>query len=146
MIRDKKGFTLIELLVVIVVIGILAAIAIPAFMNAMENAKRKATMGDLRNYGNALGMYYTENNAYPPDTNNINDLYNQLVPYAVSNINTKDSWRNDFAYDSGFDDYTVKSNGKDGIPALAWDPSDDTAVYDDYNLDILYSNGTFVSP
>jgi type IV pilus assembly protein PilA len=49
MVRNKKGFTLIELLIVVVIIGILAAIAIPKFSNTKEKAYLAAMKADLRN-------------------------------------------------------------------------------------------------
>jgi type IV pilus assembly protein PilA len=49
MIRNKKGFTLIELLIVVVIIGILAAIAIPKFANTKEKAYLATMKADLRN-------------------------------------------------------------------------------------------------
>ena len=49
MVRSKKGFTLIELLIVVVIIGILAAIAIPKFANTKEKAYLASMKSDLRN-------------------------------------------------------------------------------------------------
>ena len=49
MLRKKKGFTLIELLIVVVIIGILAAIAIPKFANTKEKAYLASMKADLRN-------------------------------------------------------------------------------------------------
>jgi type IV pilus assembly protein PilA len=49
MVRNKKGFTLIELLIVVVIIGILAAIAIPKFANTKEKAYVASMKADLRN-------------------------------------------------------------------------------------------------
>src|ERR1035437_9203608 len=49
MVRTKKGFTLIELLIVVVIIGILAAIAIPKFANTKEKAYVASMKADLRN-------------------------------------------------------------------------------------------------
>ncbi len=60
----EEGFTLIELLVVIIIIGILAAIAIPVFLNQRERAWRGAVQSDLRNAAVAQETYYTDQGAY----------------------------------------------------------------------------------
>ena len=64
--RDE-GFTLIELLVVVIIIGILAAIAIPTFLNQRESAWRSAVESDLRNAATDMQTYYTENGEYHAD-------------------------------------------------------------------------------
>jgi prepilin-type N-terminal cleavage/methylation domain-containing protein len=62
--RTKQGFTLIELLIVIVIIGILAAIAIPKFSNTKEKAYVASMKTDLRNLVTAQDAYYADNNSY----------------------------------------------------------------------------------
>jgi prepilin-type N-terminal cleavage/methylation domain-containing protein len=59
--RDNKGFTLIELLIVVVIIGILAAIAIPKFGATREQAYVSQMKSDLRNLQSAQELYYSTN-------------------------------------------------------------------------------------
>lgn len=69
----NKAFTLIELLIVVAIIGILAAIAVPNFLNAQLRAKIAATEGDMKAIGTALEMYAIDHGTYPntywPTTN-----------------------------------------------------------------------------
>ncbi|MHB1169097.1 MAG: prepilin-type N-terminal cleavage/methylation domain-containing protein [Longimicrobiales bacterium] len=67
MLKQRQGFTLIELLIVIVIIGILAAIAIPKFGATREKAYEKAMMSDLRNLQSQQELYYAEPKADPAD-------------------------------------------------------------------------------
>src|SRR5712671_5753801 len=60
--RNKKGFTLIELLIVVVIIGILAAIAIPKFANTKDKAYVAAMKSDLRNLATFEEQYAADNN------------------------------------------------------------------------------------
>ena len=60
--RSKKGFTLIELLIVVVIIGILAAIAIPKFANTKDKAYVAAMKSDLRNLATYEEQYAADNN------------------------------------------------------------------------------------
>jgi type IV pilus assembly protein PilA len=59
MLKARKGFTLIELLIVIVIIGILAAIAIPKFGKTREKAYFKAMQSDLRNLQSQQEIYFS---------------------------------------------------------------------------------------
>ena len=62
--RSKKGFTLIELLIVVVVIGILAAIAIPKFANTKEKAVVASMKSDLRNLAGTQEAFWNQNQTY----------------------------------------------------------------------------------
>jgi prepilin-type N-terminal cleavage/methylation domain-containing protein len=63
--ENESGFTLIELLVVMIIIGILAAIAIPVFLNQRKNAVDSSMKSDLRTIANELESVYTDTEAYP---------------------------------------------------------------------------------
>jgi type IV pilus assembly protein PilA len=62
--EGDSGFTLIELLVVIIIIGILAAIAIPTFLSQREKAWKKAAISDLRNAATKMEEYFDDNGTY----------------------------------------------------------------------------------
>jgi len=64
MLRNRKGFTLIELLIVVVIIGILAAIAIPKFANTKEKAYLATMKSDLRNLATAQEGYFADAKSY----------------------------------------------------------------------------------
>ena len=64
--KEEKGFTLIELLVVILIIGILAAIAIPAFLNQKGKAYDSNAKSDARTAATAEETYFTDNDGVRP--------------------------------------------------------------------------------
>src|SRR5437764_11714515 len=81
--QDEKGFTLIELLVVILIIGILAAIAIPAFLNQRAKAYDAAAKSNVRTAQTAMETYATDNNgSYPAsvDTSSGSDSLVTIEP------------------------------------------------------------------
>jgi prepilin-type N-terminal cleavage/methylation domain-containing protein len=67
-INNRKGFTLIELLIVVAIIGILAAIAIPNFLEAQTRSKVARAVSEMRNLSVALEAYRIDHNSYPCPT------------------------------------------------------------------------------
>ena len=63
--RNEEGLTLIELMVVVVILGIIAAVAIPSISNAINSAKVNTTISDLATYQQALQRYYLDHGNYP---------------------------------------------------------------------------------
>ena len=112
--QDEKGFTLIELLVVILIIGILAAIALPAFLNQREKAQDSAAKSDVRTAQTAMETYYTDNQSYTgavsdPTGANAKSLEN--IEPALKNANSLTVTPN-----AAGDGYTISvvSKGSDG--------------------------------
>ncbi len=87
--RDNKGFTLIELLIVVVIIGILAAIAIPKFSATRERAYFAAMKSDLKNLASQQEIYYSDHYTYTSNTTNLgfvsSEGVNVTFPAAPSN-------------------------------------------------------------
>jgi len=77
--KQKNAFTLIELLIVVAIIAILAAIAIPNFLEAQIRAKVSRAKSDLRSIGTAVESYATDWNRYPP-----NDGKYVVIPVELS--------------------------------------------------------------
>lgn len=65
--RGRDGFTLIELLIVVIVIGVLAAIAVPGYSSAREKSFRAAMMSDLKNLAHHQEVYHNEHYTFSTD-------------------------------------------------------------------------------
>jgi general secretion pathway protein G len=144
---NKKGFTLIELLIVVAIIGIIAAIAIPNLLVALQKGKQKATMGDLKTIGSAIESYVTDWSFAPTDDTFVSAALGAAYfePFYIKICPKFDGWGNHFLYTTpSGDQYTIYSGGR-GIQANALL---NAGLYDctrlsDFNLDIAYSNGLF---
>ena len=99
--EKDQGFTLIELLVVIIIIGILAAIAIPVFLNQRKKGWDAAVESDLKNAATSMETYLTSNGNYSVQTPVGTDLTGVGFKYsAVSNYNAGAASIAVTAYDS----------------------------------------------
>ena len=84
-INDERGFTLIELLVVILIIGILAAIAIPSFLNQKDKANDAAAKSYVRNMQTAQETYFTDNSSYANSAATLVTVESSLSQYPDGN-------------------------------------------------------------
>ena len=146
--RKNRGFTLIELLIVVAIIGIIAAIAIPNLLNAINRGRQKRSMADIRTIGTAVEAYAVDMAFYPtfgvgPLTGSATILGN-LEPTYVKTIPREDGWRTPFYAVSVSRFYTLGSAARDKILSDGNLVSYGATITSDMDCDIIYSNGSFV--
>jgi type II secretion system protein G len=146
--RNHKGFTIVELLVVVAIIGILAAIAIGNYLNAIARARQKRTMSDIRTIATAWEQRNAEKGSYAPGFTyptvavTWDDLSLALTPTFIKTVPKTDGWGRplEFAYEGRM--YAIRSAGRDGL----YEGTDyELAPTDSPDCDIVYSNGNFVT-
>jgi type II secretion system protein G len=159
----QKGFTLIELLIVVAIIGIIAALLIPNFLDALQKAKQKRTVADIRNAGTAMFSWLTDqvgaaaagSSSTTVDLGNYStrktgeDLRSVLVPQYLQDVPQLDGWKKEFDYylktTAPLDPQvmSIRSQGRNraasgsSYTVTAFDPTD-------YDQDIVWADGFFV--
>ncbi|HVR11094.1 MAG TPA: prepilin-type N-terminal cleavage/methylation domain-containing protein [Thermoanaerobaculia bacterium] len=162
----QQGFTLIELLIVVAIIGIIAALLIPNFLDALQKSKQKRTEADVRNLGTAMFSWLTDQAgaaaagaAATGDVNlanfhstNSTDLGTCLVSQYIQSIPLLDGWKHQYSYYMNYSNplggvniMAILSYGRDG-KADAGSPDYTVTGFDptDYDRDIVWADGYFV--
>ena len=146
--RKQSGFTLIELLIVVAIIGIIAAIAIPNLLNAIDRGKQKRSMADIRSIGTACEEYAIDNSFYPNVASEANiagsAMETSVEPVYIRNVPTNDGWGFGMRYVSDTTEYTVGSLAKDGSGGGSLTLDGTGGPMQDFDCDIVFSNGSFV--
>lgn len=152
--RRKSGFTLIELLVTVAIIGILVAIAVVNYRNAIDRARQRRSMADMRGIASAVEAYAADLDRYPPSgglvlptgldlpTENLTTTRPYLQPTYLLHLPIADGWNSWFLYSTNQEasDFALRSTGSGGKPQTA-PPGGPTT---DFTDDIILVNGQFV--
>lgn len=149
--RFEKGFTILEILVVVAIVGILSAIAIVNYIAALNRAKQKRTVADIRTVATAwesraseVARYNAAGFTFPDTSLPYDSLRTLLVPTYAQTMPRLDGWNHplDFAIDSGTpaSEYAVRSPGRDGL----YETTYVAGATNRFDCDIVYSGGSFV--
>lgn len=112
--KTQAGMTLIEIMVVVVILGILAAIVVPNFLDRPDQARVQRAKLDIKALEGAVNLYKLDNFRYPTTDEGLGALVGKGIDKAP-----KDPWNNDYQYlspgtKSAFDIYSFGADGKIG--------------------------------
>jgi prepilin-type N-terminal cleavage/methylation domain-containing protein len=160
----QKGFTLIELLIVVAIIGIIAALLIPNFLDALQKAKQKRTVADIRNTGTAMFSWLTDQvgaaaagstgssvnlGSYGSGKVAVDTMASILTPQYLQSIPTLDGWKHPYEYYLNTANPLAKNVM--AVRSLARDGAGSSSDYTvtsfeptDYDQDIVWADGFFV--
>jgi type II secretion system protein G len=110
--RNERGFTLIELLVVVIIIGIIAAVALPRFMGQTDKARENAVLAELRSMKMVVELYNAEEGKLPTASNDATagTIKTVMNDGGINWGDLEDPWGEAYNYNTGEGWYIIYSN------------------------------------
>jgi general secretion pathway protein G len=130
--------------------GIIATIAIPNLLNAVQRGRQKRTVADLRTAATCLAMYAADFSEYPTTGGEWVEL-SSMIPMFEEHCGTeftwptRDGWGHPLQYRSDGGSYVLLSPGRDGEVDIDWTTVAETQTHSDFDGDIVHSDGRFLS-
>ena len=165
--KDQQGFTLIELMIVVVIIGIIATLIIPMFLDALQKGKQKRTMAEVRLVGTCWMSWLTDqisaSSGAPLRTYDLGNLaevdasvvlaslFQSQTFFYCSEVPVVDAWGNPYEYRintgtlSSSRVIAIRSPGRNGTWTNNSLYNIGPFIATDYDRDIVWADGLFVS-
>jgi general secretion pathway protein G len=138
---DRKGYSLVELLVVVLILGLLAAIAVPQFMGRVGETRESATVADLKSMAGGIKAWAVDHDKYP----SVAELPGALQESSITWSGSRDGWGNYLHYSVDDDGagFILCSFGPNGVNDAVSDNVYTTDLYEpisNYGLITMLAN------
>ena len=131
-------------------IPVMAAVAIPNLLNAIDRGKQKRTMADIKMIGVAIESFSIDQDKYPGSPRgewvDMEAMTSRLVPTYAKTLPRTDGWGHALRYWSDGKSYRIVSPGKDGEVLRDWREIPDEVEDTSFDLDIVFADGAFAYP
>lgn len=130
--KKNSGFTLIEIMVVIVIMGIMAALVVPKVLGSTDDARKAASMSDIKNIMTSLNLYYLREARFPTEAQGLSALVNKPTMSPIPTNYKEGGYLDKLPNDPWSNPYQYRNPGKHGqIDVYSFGPDGATPAGED---------------